>query len=275
MRYRTIMVQLDVDHRAARRLQFACELALRFDAGLIGFAAAEPRLIEAGDVDGTASDDTMAREIEEIEVLLEEREKEFRTMTAGIALASWRGEIGHPTRLLALHARAADLIVTGAGTPDLMGNTRRMIKHGALILAAGRPVLLASGPMKTVKAERVVVAWKDTREARRAVSDAMPFLVGAQDVLVTTIEENDSLSGNESVADVARYLIRHGVKARSQAIGVGHADPGVALGEVAREIGADMIVSGGYGHSRLRELVFGGVTRSLLRESSLNRLISN
>ena len=275
MPYRTIMIQLDVDYRAARRLQFACELAVRFDAALIGFAAAEPRLIEAGDVDGAASDDTMARQIEEIEALLEEREKEFRNMTAGIARASWRGEIGHPTRLLALHARAADLIVTGAGTPDLMGNSRRMIKHGALILAAGRPVLLASGSMRTVKAERVIVAWKDTREARRAVRDAMPFLVGAQDVLVTTIDEDDSLSGNESVADVARYLIRHGVKARSQAIGVGHADPAFALSEIAREIGADLIVSGGYGHSRLQELLFGGVTRSLLREPSLNRLISS
>ena len=123
--YRTIMVQLDINHRAARRLQFACELALRFDAGLIGFAAAEPRLIEAGDVDGTASDDIMARQIEEIEALLEEREKEFRTMTVGIAHVSWRGEIGHPTTLLALQARAADLIVTGTGTPDLMGNSRR------------------------------------------------------------------------------------------------------------------------------------------------------
>jgi nucleotide-binding universal stress UspA family protein len=92
---------------------------------------------------------------------------------------------------------------------------------------------------------------------------------------VTTIEENDSPSGNESVADVARYLNEHGVKARSQTIGVGHADAALALSEIAREIGADMIVSGGYGHSRLRELIFGGVTRSLLRESFLNRLISN
>ena len=275
MPYRTIMVQLDINHRAARRLQFACELALRFDAGLIGFAAAEPRLIEAGDVDGTASDDTMARQIEEIEALLEEREKEFRTMTVGIAHVSWRGEIGHPTTLLALQARAADLIVTGTGPPDLMGHSRRIIKHRALILAAGRPVLLASGSMKAVKAERVVVAWKDTTEARRAVRDAMPFLIGAEDVLVTMIDENDALSCNESVADVARYLIRHGAKARSQAIGVGHADPALALSEIAREIGADLIVSGGYGHSRLQELLFGGVTRSLLRDSSLNRLISS
>jgi nucleotide-binding universal stress UspA family protein len=103
----------------------------------------------------------------------------------------------------------------------------------------------------------------------------MPFLIGAQDVLVTTIDETDSLSDNESVADVARYLIRQGVKARSQAIGVGDADPALALSEIAREMAADLIVSGGYGHSRLQELLFGGFTRSLLRESSLNRLISS
>ena len=275
MRYKTIMVQLDVDLRATQRLQFACELALRFDAVLIGFAAAEPRLIDSGDADGSPGGDTIPVRTDEIEALLEEREKEFRTMTAGIAGASWRGEIGHPTRLLAMHARAADLIVTGAGTPDLMGNSHRLINHGALILASGRPVLLASGAMKVAKGERIVVAWKDTREARRAVSDAMPFLVRAQEVLVTTIDEHDSPSGGESAADVARYLVRHGVTARSQIIGVGHADAALALSEIAREIGADMIVSGGYGHSRLRELIFGGVTRSLLRATSLNRLISN
>lgn len=274
MRYTTIMVQLDVDLRAGPRLQFACELASRFDAGLIGFAAAEPRLINPSDADGATSGDALAIQTEDIEARLEEREKEFRTMTAGLTRASWRGEIGHPTRLLAMHARAADLIVTGAGTPDLMGNSHRLVKHGAAILAAGRPVLLASRSGK-IKGERIVIAWKDTKEARRSVSDAMPFLVRAQDVLVTMIEERDSRSGNESVADVARYLIGHGVKARSQTIGVGHADAALALSEIAREIGADMIVSGGYGHSRLRELIFGGVTRSLLRDSSLNRLISN
>lgn len=274
MRYKTIMVQLDVDRRAAPRLQFACELALHFDADLIGFAAAQAKLIYPGDIDATSVESAIV-ENEEIEARLKERENEFRRVTAGVARASWRGEIGHPTKLLAMHARAADLIVTGSGTPDLMGNSRRLIKHGALILGAGRPVLLASGSMKTVKAERVVVAWKDTREARRAVSDAMPFLVGAQDVLVTTIDEDGLPSGKESLADVAHYLVRHRVKARSQAIGDGHADPTLALIEIAREIGADLIVSGGYGHSRLRELVFGGVTRSLLREFSLNRLISS
>jgi nucleotide-binding universal stress UspA family protein len=275
MRYKSIMVQLDIDHHPMQRLQLACELALRFDAGLIGFAAAEPRLIQPSDADGAASDDTTGRQIEEIETRLEQLEKEFRTMAAGIALASWRGEIGHPTKLLSVHARAADLIVTGDGTPDLMGNAHRIIKHGALILAAGRPVLLASRSTKTVKAERIVVAWKDTREARRVVRDAMPFLVGAKEVWVTTIGEDDSVSSNENISDVAGYLNRHGVNARSQAIGVGHADPAFALCEIAREIGADLIVSGGYGHSRLRELVFGGVTRSLLRETSVNRLISN
>ncbi|RUM95373.1 hypothetical protein EET67_23565 [Pseudaminobacter arsenicus] len=122
------------------------------------------------------------------------------TATAGITRASWRGEIGHPTKLLAVHAHAANLIISGAGTPDLMRNSRRMIKHGALILAAGRPVLLTSGTMKKVKAERIVVTWKDTREVRRAVRDAMPFLVGARDVLVTTMEENEHFPRTKAAA---------------------------------------------------------------------------
>lgn len=275
MRYKTIIVQLEVDAPSTQLLEFACDVASRFEAGLIGFAAAEPRRTVPSEVGGSLAVDATRTQIEEIEALLEDREKEFRTVTANIGRASWRSQIGHPTRSLARHARAADLVITGAGSLDLFSNGHRTINHGDLVLAAGRPVLLPSGSLHAVKAEHILIAWKDAREARRAVSDAMPFLTRASDVMVTTIEERETLDADESVNDVARYLIRHGVRARSQTLGAGRSDPVFALKEVAREMGADLIVAGAYGHSRIRELVFGGVTRSLLSELSLNRLISN
>ena len=126
-----------------------------------------------------------------------------------------------------------------------------------------------------MKAENVLIGWKDAREARRAVIDAMPFLTAAQQVLVATIEEGDGTIARESAADVVRFLMKHGVKARMEVLDVGGANATEALLELARETGADLMVSGGYGHSRLRQWAFGGVTRTLLQQGSVNRLIAN
>jgi nucleotide-binding universal stress UspA family protein len=111
------------------------------------------------------------------------------------------------------------------------------------------------------------------REARRAVEDAMPFLTQARDVLVATIAPDDRITARESAADVVKFLMKHGVKARSRIEETG--SDGEALAALARAIDADLIVSGGYGHSRLREQIFGGATRSLLNANTFNRLLSN
>lgn len=103
----------------------------------------------------------------------------------------------------------------------------------------------------------------------------MPFLVGAHEVTVITIAEGDQKAARESAADVARFLTKHGVKASSDVLGIGGADREEALVEIAREMGSDLVVAGGYGHSRLREWAFSGVTRSLLGDGSMHRLISN
>ena len=93
--------------------------------------------------------------------------------------------------------------------------------------------------------------------------------------MVATLEEGDAGASRESADDVLRFLMKHGAKARLEVIEAGRVDVGETISEMARGIGADLIVSGGYGHSRLREWAFGGVTRTLLRDASLNRLISN
>jgi Universal stress protein UspA and related nucleotide-binding proteins len=273
MIYNTIMVQLDIDMRVMPRLTFAWEIARRFEADLVAFCAAEPRLLVPGDVDGTASTDVVMRQVAEIEERLEAVKSEFDSFMQDNNRASWRGLVGEPTRMLALHARAADLVIVGTSNS---GSSRlRTVDSGELILSAGRPVLFANGDYRPVTAENVLIAWKDTREARRAIVDAMPFLVDAREVLVATINEGDKVAARESAADVVRFLMKHGVKARSDVLDVGRSDTAEALLQVAVEIGADLIVSGGYGHSRLREWVFGGVTRTLFKDSSVNKLASN
>jgi len=126
-----------------------------------------------------------------------------------------------------------------------------------------------------VTADNILVSWKDRHEARRVVVDAMPFLAGGQEILVATIEDDDKGRARQSAADVVRFLMRHAVKARSKVIDVSDRDAPKHFLKEANEIGVDLTVSGGYGHSRLREWIFGGVIRSLLEEYSVRRLMAN
>ena len=275
MIYKTIMVQLEVDAPLTPRLSFAWELARRFEADLIAFAAAEPFMtLPAGD-GGVVAADAMRLQIEEIEGRLLALEGEFRRANYDESRVSWRSFVGNPTRFLALHCRAADLVVIGPSHAGSGADHLRTVDPGALVLSTGRPILIASASLTPVRAQSVLVAWKDCREARRAVVDALPFLMSARDVVVATLEEGDVSASRESAADVLRFLMKYGAKARMEVIGAGRAAVGETISEMARGIGADLIVSGGYGHSRLREWAFGGVTRTLLRDASLNRLISN
>lgn len=275
MSYKSIMVQLDIDEPVKPRIAFAWALATHFDADLIAFCACQPQRVMAA-ADGAIVEGVLIRrQVEEIEARFKEMRDELREATQDSGRVSWRAFAEPPTQSLLTHARAADLIVTGPVQDDYFRNTYRTIDPGEIILAAGRPILFANGRQTPMTAERVLVSWKDTREARRAVADAMPFLKGAKEVLVATVEEREADEARGSLADVVGFLGRQGVKARSEVLFPPDREIGLALSSAAFELGADLIVSGGYGHSRLREQIFGGVTRTLLHDGSLNRLVSN
>ena len=127
------------------------------------------------------------------------------------------------------------------------------------------------------KVKRVAVAWKDSREARRAVSDALPFLQRADTVLLVEVcDKEDTASVERRLADVAAWLLRHGVKATASVTAAtpNSVDAEQFLG-LAERHKADLIVAGGYGHSRLGEWVFGGFTRALLAQSARAVLFSH
>ena len=155
------------------------------------------------------------------------------------------------------------------------GDFQRTVDPGALVLSAGRPVLFAADDLAALKGERIVVAWKDCRESRRAVVDAMPFLRNAEEVTVFNAAEEGTLVARDSAADVVRFLMKHGVKARSRLLEGDGGSVGDSIIVEADRVGADLIVAGGYGHSRFREWAFGGATRSLLKSGSFHRLLSN
>jgi nucleotide-binding universal stress UspA family protein len=144
------------------------------------------------------------------------------------------------------------------------------VDGGDLVMDAGRPVLFVPPSVNHLSAKRVVVAWKDTREARRAVWDSMPFLKRAAEVSVVAIDSEDA-----GARDVAAYLGCHGVLATVLTRPETEIAAAVKIIHIAQQEGADLIVCGAYGHSRAREWAFGGVTRDLLDGSPLCCLMAH
>ncbi|OBQ57812.1 universal stress protein [Mesorhizobium erdmanii] len=275
MIYTTILVQLDIDAPARPRLVFAQEIARKFEADLIALVAAEPSTLVSPSESAPLVAEVLRVRTHEIEERIKKLKEEFLAVVGNDERASWRAELDDPTRAVAMHARAADLVITGTPTAAAAGDYQRTVDPGALVLSLGRPVLFAADGLSAFKGERVMVAWKDCRESRRAVVDAMPFLSNAKEVTVFSAAEEGKVAARDSVADVVRYLMKHGVTARSHFV----EGEGISVGDSiiveADRIGADLIVAGGYGHSRFREWAFGGATRSLLNSGSFHRLLSN
>src|SRR5262249_23439052 len=174
--------------------------------------------------------------------------------------AQWLEETNDPEHRLLLHARHSDITVLGRqhNSDSMPDNLLEM-----LLKKSGRPIVIAPGSSAPRRIRTVVIGWKETSESGRALTAAMPLLVQAQRVLLQTVLEH----GNESCADLthlARQLAWHGVVAEPKTV----SDPVKTVTEqlvaAAREAHADLLVIGGYGHSSLREHVFGGVTRDLI-----------
>jgi len=145
-------------------------------------------------------------------------------------------------------------------------------------LASGRPILVVpyAGHFETV-GRRVLVGWNATREAARAVNDAMPLLAAAEMVTVLTIDAREGPHGHGELpgADISLHMARHGVKAGIERTVSADLSVGDVLLSRAADLGADLLVMGAYGHSRARELLLGGATRALLRSMTIPVLMSH
>jgi nucleotide-binding universal stress UspA family protein len=175
-------------------------------------------------------------------------------------------------------ARYADLLVVGQPDPDAPpASLMAEIRPEHLALSSGRPVLAVPyvGRFETV-ARNVLVAWTPSREATRAVNDAMPLLVRAEQVTILAVNPADTHGhGEQPGADIALHLARHGVKAVVEQTVSAEISVADALLSRAADLGSDLLVMGAYGHSRLRELVLGGVTREILQHMTLPVLLSH
>lgn len=277
MTFATVMVSLALDEPNEARLQIAGQLAEQFDAAIIGIAAAQfsPPLYFTT---GQQAQDLIEEGQAAVRKRLAELEAQFREATRHRSrYVEWRSALDFPARFILSESRAADIIVDGGRSPPF-ADAFSLASPKDLVMQTGRPLLVVPDKMDWLDLRSVLVAWKDTAEARRAVADSIPLLRKARQVTVTEILEQ---GGSRPVAlagvnDVVAWLSRHGVAA-AERVSENNASRNtpLQLDEIASELGASLIVAGAYGHSRFRELILGGMTQHFVTQSSRCVLLSH
>jgi len=274
MSYKTILVHAQDDPETEGRLRLAVSVAGLFDAAVFGVAAESwfpiSTLPEYGYVPGEVIADLERDALGR----LESAQHKCRALAreAGCEVI-WSSELDIPREVLLLHARSADIIV--ASRPVGAGAEGLVARPAELVLGAGLPILLKSDRLATITAEHVIVGWKNTRESRRAITEAMPFLRRAKSVTLAQVAPATGIDRVRADLDAAAgRLHRQGVAASTEAI-TESVHVCEALESLAARNGADLIVLGAYGHSRLRETVLGGVTQGFIERATVHVLLSH
>jgi nucleotide-binding universal stress UspA family protein len=273
MSFASMMVHVDAERDCEQRIQLALGLADRFQATLIGVAGLALRpVLSAGSVVVYAEPTEI--DLRNMTSRLDDIGKKFCAQGRCLKQVEWRTALEFPDALMSREARAADLLIVGSR--HMGGGRHDLVDPGVILLQAGRPVLVVPDIVHPLQLHRVVVACKDTRECRRAVRDALPLLQEAKEVLLVEIGEDESKSGAKTtLADVAAYLVRHRVIVADQIWRNARGPAATELLDLVRDENADLIVAGGYGHSRLGEWIFGGVTHELLASSPVCCMLSH
>ena len=275
MTYATVMVSLALDRANDARLAVARQLAEKFSARVIGITAAEfspPLYVITGEQAQNIIDQGRAA----LKSRVAEVEGQFRAAMKNYGEAvEWRHAEDFPTRYIVQQARAADIIVAGEDGRGGFADPFMQANPSDLVMQTGRPLLVVPDPCNWLDLRSILIAWKDTPEARRAIVDALPILRQAKDVAVVEIieEEPDRFAALLGIRDIAVWLSRHNVVASEQ-VPAEKGNAAEQIERIASEVGAGLVVAGAYGHSRLREWVFGGVTRRLLNPSDRCSLLS-
>jgi nucleotide-binding universal stress UspA family protein len=279
--YKDLLVVLDSGADTRGRIDLAAALAERFAAHLVGLYAIPSSDLQrrAGYADLAALEPVYREWRARVLAQAEETREAFEHAAQLRGLATeWRGAVEGSEADPALHARYADLAILGQRDPDNDEMALVRPRPERVTLASGRPILVVpyAGHFATV-GRCALVAWNASREAARAVADAMPLLAAAETVTVLAVDPHPGPDGHGDLpgADIALHLARHGVKAQIERT----VSTDVPIGEVllsrAADLGADLLVMGAYGHSRARELLLGGATRSILASMTIPVLMSH
>jgi nucleotide-binding universal stress UspA family protein len=269
MSYASLMIYVEQE---TQHIKLAADLAGRCKARLIGVAAHPPMPVVTGE-QAPIDSVLFAQEEASARALLDKAGERFRAIAGvGSTAVEWRSAPDFPDNFVVRESRSADLVIVGRAPTRL----RRSLDVEGFLFRAGRPVLVVPSAVDSVGPRRAIVAWKDTREARRAVSDAVPILRLADSILLVEVcdwgAEDRAL---QRLKDVSRFLAQHRIAAVTERVLPDAAIAGDVLVRFAQEAQADLIVAGAYGHSRLGEWMFGGVTRDLLTKSQICCLFSH
>lgn len=281
MGYKDLVVVLDSAADTPARIEVAAALAERSAAHLVGlFPVMNPEpLRRAGYLDLELINpvylDWRQKALEQADRMREQFE--HAAQLRGVS-TEWRAPAESWEYDPALHARYADLTILGQLDPGSTEMAVNRPRPERVALASGRPILVVpyAGRFATV-GERVLIGWNASREAARAVADAMPLLAAAAAVTVLAADAQPGADEHGEVpgADIALHLARHGVKAQVERTVSGDVPIGEVLLSRAADLGADLLVIGAYGHSRARELLLGGATRTILASMTLPVLMSH
>jgi nucleotide-binding universal stress UspA family protein len=279
MSIKDILLHLDTATAVTGRLDLTAQLAQRLGARITGLFVADVAYPSfGGDLGGGAAiAEAIASMVADVEAEGGKLKPVFeeRLRRDGIP-GEWRQVEGFTARLVATYGLYADLVVVGQPAPDGPETSGTALVEAALF-ETGRPVLLTpyAGKFKTI-GTRALIGWNASAQAARAVHDAIPLLAQASAVTVLVVDaRDDGTHGEEPGAGIARHLARHGLNVSVRSVASGGLAAGDVLLNEAAELNADLIVMGGYGHSRLREMVLGGTTRTLLRQMTAPVLMSH
>jgi len=273
--YQDMLVHLDDSHSCPDRLTAAVTLARALGARLTGlYIIPPPDLLP--NAAAYVTPETIVAERLAVKDRAEQQQELFRQAVAAVQLNSeWRCVAGEPSHQVNYHARFHDLVVIGQTDhqdPHSLGSS--FVNH--VVLGSGRPVLVIPyiGPRPTL-GQRILVAWSGSREAVRAVYDALPLLALAPRVTLLTIASKSGTEAETSGVELCNYLVRRGIAANAVQLPADDVEVGDLLLNRAADEDFDLIVMGAYGHARLRELILGGSTRHLLECMTVPVLLSH
>jgi nucleotide-binding universal stress UspA family protein len=277
MGYKTILVHCDASRGTAGRLGIAVALADRFAGHVVGLHVRQAFQAPAFTDAGPAMDslyrtyETTMRAEEAMATAA------FRDAVGNQGISSeWRVADGYVDEILAAEARVADLVIVGQAEPDSPPTATPDDLAEDIAMAAECPVLIVPyiGAAKP-PGKMVMLCWNDSREAKHAAVGALPLLAAADKVIVLIIDPRASRDREEPGADVAVWLARHGVKVTVQRDSAADSDVGGVILSRAADHDVDLIVMGIYGHSRMRERVLGGASRTLLASMTAPLLVAH
>lgn len=280
MAYESILINADDEHRLPGVLGVASAIASDHSAHVTAICVLPRPVIVPGGMPGSSDVITFDQQRRDARGEAERMRRAFEAATRGKPYATeWKlddGLVGNDIDALIAQGRLADLIVA-ANARHLSDGSHSFLSTERLVIEVGRPVVLVpKGYVAHSVGDRILIAWNGSREATRAVFDALPLLRRAHHVKVLHVETAGmSKISLSSCAAIAASLRRHGVRAIYEELALPRAVDGAALLSAAKAENADLLVMGGYGHWRFRELVLGGATRHVMRHMMVPVLMSH